>query len=148
MTAYSITVDDSQLALVLLANIDIATGNDWGHKFRPTLQTIRCKYAYNHAHNATTVAAILKELAGANGVRNLNNAPAPTGTTNAVSNQVSLLTQLLQQQHGVSNTDNTECASAAQSDSDSSANRRHNNNRQCDRGWDHDVRNNQHCSRQ
>jgi hypothetical protein len=142
MTAYGITVDDSQLALVLLANIDVATGHDWGREFRPTLQTIRRKYAYNHAHDAATVAAILKELAGADGVRKLNDAPAPTGTANAVSNQVSLLTQLLQQQHGASDTENTECASAAQSDSDSSANHRHNNNRQRDRGRDRDERNN------
>lgn len=147
MTAYGITVDDSQLALVLLANIDVATGHDWGREFRPTLQTIRRKYAYNHAHDAATVAAILKELAGADGVRKLNDAPAPTGTANAVSNQVSLLTQLLQQQHRASDTENTECASAVQSDSDSSANHRHNNNRQRDRGRDREERNNRRGGR-
>eukprot|EP00804_Cyclotella_cryptica_P011508 CCRYP_017067-RA/>CCRYP_017067-RA protein AED:0.60 eAED:0.30 QI:0/0/0/0.5/0/0.5/2/0/565 len=134
MTAYGITINDSQLALVLLANIDVVTGHDWGRdwgrEFCPTLQTIHRKYTYNHAHDATTVAAILKELAGADGVRKLNNAPAPTGTANAVSNPVSLLTQLLQQQHGASDTDNTKCASAVQSNSNSSVNHRHNNNRQ------------------
>ena len=146
MTAYGITVDDSQLALVLLANIDVVTGHDWGREFRPTLQTIRRKYAYNHAHDAASVAAILKELAGADGVRKLNDAPAPTGTANAVSNQVSLLTQLLQQQHAASDTE-TECASAVQSDSDSSANHRHNNNRQRDRGRNRDERNNRRGSK-
>eukprot|EP00804_Cyclotella_cryptica_P013550 CCRYP_012907-RA/>CCRYP_012907-RA protein AED:0.59 eAED:0.66 QI:0/0/0/1/1/1/2/0/788 len=62
MTAYGITVDDSQLALVLLDNIDVATGHDWGSKFRPTLQTIRRKYAYNHAHNAATSPPSLRNL--------------------------------------------------------------------------------------
>eukprot|EP00804_Cyclotella_cryptica_P000999 CCRYP_012348-RA/>CCRYP_012348-RA protein AED:0.11 eAED:0.11 QI:0/0/0/1/1/1/3/0/1327 len=138
MTAYSITVDDSQLALVLLANIDSASSHDWGREFCPTLQTIRCRFAYNHAHNATTVAAILKELAGADGVRKLNDAPAPTGTANAVSNQVSLLTQLLQQQHDASNTEHTKAASAVQTDSDSST--KH-NNRQRDRGRDNERNN-------
>jgi hypothetical protein len=142
MTAYRITIDDSQLALVLLTNIDVATGHDWGREFRPTLQTIRRKYAYNHVHDAATVAAILKELAGADGVRKINDAPSPTRTANAVSNQVSLPTQLLQEQHGASDTENTECASAVQSDSDSSANHRHNNNCQRDSGLDHDERNN------
>eukprot|EP00804_Cyclotella_cryptica_P030326 CCRYP_011862-RA/>CCRYP_011862-RA protein AED:0.33 eAED:0.33 QI:0/0/0/1/0.66/0.75/4/0/887 len=143
MTAYGITVDDSQLALVLLANIDIASSHDWGREFCPTLQTIRRRFAYNHAHNAATVTAILKELAGADGVHKLNDAPAPTGTANAVSNQVSLLTQLLQQQHDASDTDHTEAASAVQTDSDSST--KH-NNRQHDRGRDNE-RNNRRGSR-
>ena len=138
MTAYGITVDDSQLALVLLANIDIASSHDWGREFRPTLQTIRRRFTYNHAHNATTVAAMLKELAGADGVRKLNDAPAPTGTANAVSNQVSLLTQLLQQQHDASDTEHTEAASAVQTDSDSST--KH-NNRHRDRGRDNERNN-------
>eukprot|EP00804_Cyclotella_cryptica_P012279 CCRYP_013859-RA/>CCRYP_013859-RA protein AED:0.31 eAED:0.31 QI:0/0/0/0.8/0.25/0.2/5/0/913 len=112
MTAYGITVYDSQLAL----------------------------FSYNHTHDATTVAAILKELAGADGVRKLNNAPAPTGTANTISNQVSLLTQLLQRQHEASNTERTECASAVQSNSDSSANHKH-NNRQRDLGWDNECNN-------
>eukprot|EP00804_Cyclotella_cryptica_P021145 CCRYP_001466-RA/>CCRYP_001466-RA protein AED:0.26 eAED:0.26 QI:0/0/0/1/0/0.25/4/0/985 len=145
MTAYGITVDNSQLALILLANIDVASSHDWGREFRPTLQTIRCKFSYNHAHDATTVAAILKELAGADGVRKLNDAPAPTGTANAISNQVSLLTQLLQQQHDASDTERTKCASAVQSDSDSSANHKHNNH-QRDRGRDN-KRNNRRGGR-
>eukprot|EP00804_Cyclotella_cryptica_P014311 CCRYP_019164-RA/>CCRYP_019164-RA protein AED:0.63 eAED:0.31 QI:0/0/0/0.75/1/1/4/0/681 len=52
----------SRLSPPCPANIDIASSHDWGREFRPTLQTIRRKYNYNHAHNATTVAAMLKEL--------------------------------------------------------------------------------------
>jgi hypothetical protein len=81
---------------------------------------------------------MLKELAGANGMRKLNDAPAPTGTANAVSNQVSLLTQLLQQQHDASDTEHTEAASAVQTDSDSST--KH-NNRHRDRGRDNERNN-------
>eukprot|EP00804_Cyclotella_cryptica_P020584 CCRYP_003431-RA/>CCRYP_003431-RA protein AED:0.33 eAED:0.38 QI:0/0/0/1/1/1/3/0/626 len=81
---------------------------------------------------------MLKELAGADGVRKLNDAPAPTGTANAVSNQVSLLTQLLQQQHDASDTEHTEAASAVQTDSDSST--KH-NNRHRDRGRDNERNN-------
>eukprot|EP00804_Cyclotella_cryptica_P009005 CCRYP_003106-RA/>CCRYP_003106-RA protein AED:0.44 eAED:0.55 QI:0/0/0/0.8/1/1/5/0/886 len=137
MTAYGITVDDSQLALVLLANIDIASSHDWGREFRPTLQTIRRKYNYNHAHNATTQQCS-KNFARRRRRTQAQRCPAPTGTANAVSNQVSLLTQLLQQQHDASDTEHTEAASAVQTDSDSST--KH-NNRHRDRGRDNERNN-------
>eukprot|EP00804_Cyclotella_cryptica_P014190 CCRYP_005611-RA/>CCRYP_005611-RA protein AED:0.75 eAED:0.40 QI:0/0/0/0.5/0/0/2/0/286 len=53
-------------------------------------------------------------------------------------NQVSLLTQLLQQQHDASDTEHTEAASAVQTDSDSSTKHK---NRHCDRGRDNERNN-------
>jgi hypothetical protein len=45
------------------------------------MQAIRKKYTYNHVHNATLLQDIMKELAGADGVRKLKDTPAPgTGT--------------------------------------------------------------------
>ena len=38
---YGVNVDDTQIALVILANIKIAAREDYGHKFRPALQVIR-----------------------------------------------------------------------------------------------------------
>lgn len=122
LQSYGIKLDDTQLAIVLLANIDVAAGDDWGREFRPALQTIRRRFPYNHVHDTASIAAMLTELAGADGVRKLHDAPAPLGTAHAVSDHVSLLSQLLQQQTVESDTDASEYASAVQHDSDSSAN--------------------------
>jgi hypothetical protein len=55
MHSYGVTINDTQLALVLLANIDLVTSKDWGCKFHPALQTIRHQYAYNYVHNTTSI---------------------------------------------------------------------------------------------
>jgi hypothetical protein len=41
------------------------------------MQAICKKYMYNHVYNATLLQDIMKELAGADGVRELKDAPAP-----------------------------------------------------------------------
>ena len=120
MQSCSIAIDDTQLVLVLLANINLAARKIWGREFRPTLQSILCKYAYNYTHTTASITDILKELVIANGVRKLTNAPTPCGHASAVTDQVSLLTRLLYQQPPESDGDVTEGASAALSDSESS----------------------------
>jgi hypothetical protein len=62
MQYYGITVDDTQLALILLANIDAAASEEWGHEFRPAIQTIQRRYAYNYIHNTTSIPNMLQEL--------------------------------------------------------------------------------------
>jgi hypothetical protein len=53
-------------------------------------------YMYNHVHNATLLQDIMKELAGADGVRKLKDAPAPgTGTVHSVANSVSYLSAMM-----------------------------------------------------
>ena len=59
MQSYGITINDAQLNLVLLANIKHAKNEDYGRKFRPSLQNIRCTFPYNHVHNAALIMAIL-----------------------------------------------------------------------------------------
>jgi hypothetical protein len=50
------------------------------------------KYMYNHVHDATLLQDIMKELAGADRVRKLKDAPAPgTGTAHSVADSVSYL---------------------------------------------------------
>ncbi len=54
------------------------------------------KYTYNHVHDATLLQFILKELAGANGVRILKDALAPgTGTARLVAKSVSYLQAMM-----------------------------------------------------
>ena len=119
MHSYSIVIDDTQLALVLLTNIELAASEAWGREFRPALQTIRRNYTYNYVHTRGSITIILRELAGDDGVQKLTEAPPPTtGSANAVTNQIAYLTTLLQQQPIESDHDRD--AYAAQSDSESS----------------------------
>ncbi len=54
------------------------------------------KYMCNHVHDATLLQFILKELAGADGVRVLKDAPAPgTGTAHLVAKSVSYLQAMM-----------------------------------------------------
>jgi hypothetical protein len=87
MATYGIVIGVPQLTLTLLANIKTATKADYGREFCSAMPVIRKKYRYNHMHNATLLQNILKELAGADGVRVLKDTPAPgTGTMHLVTN--------------------------------------------------------------
>ncbi len=77
MATYGIAISIPQLTLTLIANIENATKAKYGCKFWSAMQAIRKKYTYNHIHDATSLQGILKELAGADGVRKLKDAPAP-----------------------------------------------------------------------
>ncbi len=60
------------------------------------MHTICKKYTYNHVHNAASLQTILTELAGADGVRVLKDAPAPsTGTAHSVADLVSFLHSMM-----------------------------------------------------
>ncbi len=82
------------------------------------MQAICKKNTYNHVHNATSLQDILKELAGADGVRKLKDAPAPgTGTAHSVAESVSYLQAMMDTDTGM---DYLESAYAATSNSNSS----------------------------
>jgi hypothetical protein len=73
------------------------------------------KYMYNHVHNATLLQDIMKELAGANGVCKLKDAPAPgTGTAHSVADSVSYLQAMMDAD---TDTDYSESAYAVMSNS-------------------------------
>ncbi len=60
------------------------------------MQAICKKYTYNYVHDATLLQDVMKELAGADGVRELKDAPAPgTGTTHSVADLVSYLSAMM-----------------------------------------------------
>ncbi len=81
------------------------------------MQAICKKYTYNHVHDATLLQDIMKELAGADGVRELKDAPAPgTGTAHSVAHSVSYLSAMMDAN---TDTDYLESAYAATSDSES-----------------------------
>jgi hypothetical protein len=81
------------------------------------MQAICKKYTYKHVHNATLLQDIMKELAGADRVHELKDAPAPgTGTTHSVANLVSYLSAMMDAD---TDTDYSESAYAATSNSKS-----------------------------
>ena len=78
---------------------------------------IRKKYTYNHVHDATSLQIILTELAGADGVKVLKDAPAPSaGTAHSVANLVSFLHSMMDSDD--SNSENTKSAYSATSNSE------------------------------
>ena len=91
------------------------------------MHAIRKKYTYNHVHDATLLQTILTELAGADGVRALKDAPAPnTGTAHSVANSVSFLNAMM---HSGSDSEYTESAYGASAASSSSEETRKSRNR-------------------
>ena len=66
---FGITPGEPELTLILLANIRHAKEQDWGQEFRAAMAAIQKMYSYDHVHDATSLAYILKELAGADGLR-------------------------------------------------------------------------------
>ena len=86
MSAYGIDVGTPAIALVLLANFVTATKHKYGREFRLVMQSIQTTYAYNYKHNGASLKVILTELAKADSVRTLKDAPPPgTATANLVA---------------------------------------------------------------
>ncbi len=92
MATYSIVVGIAQLTLMLLANIKTAAKSDYGLEFCAAMHAICKKYTYNHVHNVALLRVILAELAEANRVQVLKDAPAPsTGAAHSIANSISYL---------------------------------------------------------
>ena len=118
MATYGIAIGIPQLTLTLLANIETACKAEYGREFRSAMQTIRKSYAYNHVHDATSLAFIMKELTGADGVRDYKEAPAPSpGAAHSVTEAVTYLQQMI---GGDNESDYSESAFGVNTDSDSS----------------------------
>jgi hypothetical protein len=76
MKTYGIEiVSTPQIVLTLMANIDVAARKDFRREFRLALKNIRAKYTYSHTHNDVLQRDILQELAKAESVRTLKDAP-------------------------------------------------------------------------
>jgi hypothetical protein len=93
------------------------------------MQAIHKKYTYNHVHDTTLLQDIMKELAGADGVRELKDAPAPgPGTAHSVADSVSYLQAMMDADMDM---DYSESAYAATTNSDFSKETRKPRGRDC-----------------
>ncbi len=116
MATYGINIGVPQLVLTLLANIKTATTSKYGHEFHSAMHAICKKYTYNHVHDAASLQTILTELASADGVRVLNDAPAPSaGMAHSMADSVSFLHSMMD--GGDTNSEYTESAYGATSTS-------------------------------
>ncbi len=116
MATYGIVIGIPKLMLTLIANIETATKSNYGCEFSSAMHAIGKKYMYNHAHDATLLQIILKELAGADSVQVLKDTPAPgIGTVHSVAESVSHLQAMMGEDtdlvftrlaHGVSSNSN------------------------------------------
>jgi hypothetical protein len=89
---FGITPAEPELTLILLANIHHAKEQDWGQDFRAAMAAVRKTYSYDHVHDETSLAYILKELAGAEKLSAMKLAPAPNSNkANAVNKYRSIL---------------------------------------------------------
>jgi hypothetical protein len=122
--AYGINIDTAMMVLIIFANVEHTQQHKWGREFRPAMQTIRAAYPYTNKHNDASLDAILKHLAAADSVRALREAPKTnTEAANAVSNEYTLLQQMMQEAQAQANDYEENAFAAAQSDSDSSTER-------------------------
>ncbi len=117
MATYGIIIDIPQLTLMLLANIETATKAKFGREFQSSMQAIQKIYTYNYVHDKTSLQIILKELSGADGVRKLKDAPAPNaGAAQSVTEAVTYLQTMMEAD---TDSEYTELAYGASTDSDS-----------------------------
>ena len=92
LKSFGINPAKPELTLILLANIHHAKEQEWRQEFCATMSAIWKKYSYDHVHDATSMAYILKELAGADKLRAMKLAPAPNlSKANAVGKYPSIL---------------------------------------------------------
>ena len=76
---FGISIDEPEMMLVLMANVNKAAKTRWGLEFRTTMSKYKKGYAYNHKHDAISMADILSDCAEADTARNVREAPAPGG---------------------------------------------------------------------
>jgi hypothetical protein len=108
MKTYRIKVSTPQIVLTLMANIKVAAHEDFGQEFFPALRSIRDKYTYSHTHDNALLKDISQELAKADSVWTLKDAPAP-GSTNAVTTMLKTMCTTVStsiEQYGSSDDDN------------------------------------------
>jgi hypothetical protein len=90
MSTYGINIGTAQIALVLIANIELGAKEDYGHDFCLALHKIRAKYPYSYPHNNTSLKDMLQLLNSADSVRTLKEAPPPA-SANTVWSMLKLM---------------------------------------------------------
>lgn len=133
LSTFGVAIDNTQIALILISNVERASKERWGRDFRDVTSHVRRTYAYDHGHDAASIADIMNECRGADDIRDVRDAPAPAtatgrGTANSVADSFGYLDRIIREeearsQAAPSETDDDDdygSAAAATSGSDSS----------------------------
>ena len=86
-----IKTDVSQVALIMLANVENASQKEFGTQFIPVLQQISQDYSHDKVHDNSSLLAMKKKLAAVDAIRNLAAAPSD-GSLAAAADDISILT--------------------------------------------------------
>lgn len=73
---HGVKIGNTQLAVIILTNIEVAATEDYDAEFKPTLQIIQQKYTYSYLHNAGSIANMLKELVDADTAKTQGHTPS------------------------------------------------------------------------
>ena len=87
-----VVIDLSQVALVMLANIEDVSQEKHGVQFIPVLQKFGQDYTHDHTHDSASLMAMKRVLAQVDSIRDLSKAPA-NGHLAAAADEVSVLTE-------------------------------------------------------
>ena len=75
MATYGLTISDTELVLVVLANIDNTTAHDCGREFRLAMTAICKLFGHQYFHTAASLKTTMKELSAVDGVCDMRQAP-------------------------------------------------------------------------
>ena len=92
----------NMIATIILAEANSAACKPWGRTIETAVANVRLVYAYNFEHNTTLFAAILKDLATADGMYNMMVALALGATmhrADAVNNTMLHVQRLVFDEH-------------------------------------------------
>ena len=91
LAAHGTPLTPAQIVLIVMANIEHAEKHPYGRDFRPALQKIRASYPCSYDHDEDSLKAVLAELATADAVRSLREAPAPEQAHEKQANEISFV---------------------------------------------------------
>ena len=66
--SYRVHVEETQIALVILANVEAEARAKYKGEYCMAVQNIRCKYGYNHKHDVVSITAMMKDFAAADAI--------------------------------------------------------------------------------
>ena len=75
LASFGVTVDATQIAIVILANVEYAAKHPWGNEYKHARDTIGRKYQYNHTHDDASIKDILSILEDADKARTMGRQP-------------------------------------------------------------------------
>ena len=98
LLCYGVHMHSKLRAVVILVNTEWAAQQTWGAEISVAHQKIIARYKYNHVHDAEWIRKILRILAIADAARDQRKSKVPGELAEMVSQGITMLQHLVQQQ--------------------------------------------------